>query len=238
MAYWSEFVQSPPGFYGKDIAIDIISALVVLLICYFSFKNYLLDKQTNKKHLLLAIAFAMLGGSFLVKVLTNIASHKTGVMDQTFIVNLLGIRINQYYPDVLAIGFLTYALLTLFGFYALYALSANDRLSMNYIIIAYFIVISTYFSRFNYYLLYFTAFLFIAAITRRYIFTYIANKHENTKYLAVSFALIALSQFTFIFTSTDSSLYTIAELIQLAGYGVLLYTFISVLKHAGKKNKN
>jgi len=74
MVYWLDFVQSPPGFYGKDIAIDLISALVVLIIGFFAFKLYLMDKE-NKRNFLLTGAFLVLGGSFIIKSITNILTH-------------------------------------------------------------------------------------------------------------------------------------------------------------------
>ena len=61
------------------------------------------------------------------------------------------------------------------------------------------------------------------------------NKYSNTLYLFISFGIIALSQFVFIFTSSNPILYAVAELIQLVGYLFLLYTFVMVLRNAKKK---
>lgn len=234
MVYWLDFVYSPPWFYGKDIAIDIISAIVVLLIAVFSFRNFLLDKE-NKRHLFLSAAFFLLGLSFIVKILTSILTHTEGLITRHFWVSVLGRDIIQSYTFLSALGFLLFAILTLFGFYILYALSSKDELSMNYIIIAYFIIISTYFTRFTHFVLYITAFIFLFALTRRYFISYKENKYKNTFYLCISFGIITLSQFIFIFTSSDAALYALAELIQLVGYLFLLYTFVMVLRNAKKK---
>jgi hypothetical protein len=234
MVYWLDFVYSPPGFYGKDIAIDIISAIVVLLIGVFAFRNFLLDKK-NYRHLLLSLAFVILGGSFFVKILTNILSHhQVGI--SSYLTGLLIPDIILNYSLLPALGFLIYATLTLFGFYILYTLtSPKDIISSDYLIIAYFIIICTYFARFNYFLFYVTAFLFLLAISRRYYLAYKKSKYLNTFFLCISFGIITLSQFVFIFTSSDHALYVAAELIQLIGYLFLLYTFMMVLRNAKKK---
>jgi len=234
MVYWLDFVYSPPGFYGKDIAIDIISAIVVLLIGLFSFRNFLLDKK-NYRHLLFSAAFVILGGSFFVKVLTNIMSHHQVGLSR-YLTGLITPSIIPAYSLLPAFGFLLYATLTLFGFYILYALTSDHEVwSFDYLIIAYFIIIFTYFARFNYSLFYVTAVLFLAAITRRYYLSYKKNQYKNTKLLCLSFGVITLSQFVFIFTSSNHALYVAAEIIQLIGYLFLLYTFMMVLRNAKKK---
>jgi hypothetical protein len=234
MVYWLDFVYSPPWFYGKDIAIDVLSAIVVLLIGVFSFRNFCLDKK-NKRHFILGGAFVLLGASFIVKILTNVLSHIEGWLSRQFWVSILGKDIITSYTLLSAIGFLLFSLLTLFGFYILYALSSKDELSMNYFIIAYFILVSTYFTRFTYFIFYVSAFIFLLALSRRYFLSYLKNKYQNTLFLCISFSIITLSQFVFIFTSQNPALYAIAELIQLIGYLFLLYTFILVLRNAKKK---
>jgi len=234
MVYWLDFVYSPPWFYGKDIAIDILSAIVVLLIGVFSFKNFLLDKK-NKRHFFLSCAFILLGLSFITKIVVNILTHTQGWLSKQFWLSILGTEIIKPYGFLSAIGFLLYALLTLFGFYILYVLSSKDELSMNYVIIAYFILVSTYFTRFTYFIIYITAFIFLFAITRRYFLCYNETKYKNTLYLGISFGVITLSQFVFIFTSSNHAIYVLAELIQLVGYLFLLYTFVMVLRNAKKK---
>ena len=233
MVYWLEFVQGPAGFYGKDIAIDLVSAIVVLLIGVFSFRNYLLDKK-NHRHLLLSLATVMLSGSFFVKILTNILSHHQIGLSK-YLTGLIIPSIIPAYSMLPAAGFLLYSILTLVGFYILFTLtSKRELLSFDYLIIAYFIIVSTYFARFNYVLFYITALLFLVAISRRYFLAYNENRYKNTLILGISFSLIALSYLAFIFTSTNHALYVLAELIQLIGYLFLLYTFTLVLRNAKK----
>ena len=234
MVYWFDFVYSPPGFYGKDIAIDVLSAVVVLLIGVFSFRNFFLDED-NKKHIYISLGYLLLGASFIAKIITSLLSHNQELMRGSF--TLFGDSVYSY-TALPALGFLLYAFLTLFGFYMLYSLTSKERLTMNYVIIAYFILVSVFFSRFNYHLLYLSAMIFLVAVARRYYLAYRKYGNSNTLFLAKSFGLIAVSQLMFLFTYQSRALYMAAEIIQLLGYGALLFTFLRVLKHAGKKNKD
>ncbi|MBU1199409.1 MAG: hypothetical protein KKF46_03610 [Nanoarchaeota archaeon] len=234
MVYWLDFVYSPPWFYGKDIAIDIIGLIIVLLIGFFSFRNFALDKK-NKRHFILGGAFVLLGLSFIAKILTNLFTHMHAWKFKPFLINILGKEIVASSGLLSAFGFFLFALLTLFGFYIIYALSSKDELSMNYVIIAYFIIVLTYFTRFTYFILYVTAFVFLLAISRRYFLSYKKNRYKNTLWLCLSFSVITLSQFVFIFTSSNPTLYVLAEIIQLIGYLFLLVTFLMVLRNAKKK---
>jgi hypothetical protein len=205
---------------------------VVLLIGLFSLRNFLLDRK-NYRHLLLSAAFFLLGGSFLVKVLTNIMTHHT-VGVSYYLSGLIIPNIIPSYSLLPALGFLVYASMTLFGFYILYALTSKEILTTDYVIIAYLIIIATYFARFNYHLLYVTGLLFLVAMTRRYYLTYKNKGYKNTLFLTISFGIITISQLVFIFTYSSEMLYAIAELIQLLGYLFLLYTFMMVLRNAKK----
>jgi hypothetical protein len=235
MVYWYDFVYSPPGFYGKDIAIDALSAIVVLLISYFSFRYFLLDRKNNKQALA-SIAFLLLGLSFIAKILINVITHNEKLLTSHMII--FGVDFGITYSVFSAVGFLAHAFLTLFGFYLLYALASKDSLSMNYIIIAYLLVISTYFSRFNYSIFYLTTLLFVAALSRRYFMSFKEFKYRNTLLLCYSFSIIGISQFIFIFTVHSRMLYVAAEILQVIGYLFLLYTFLMVLKNARQKDKD
>ncbi|NTV23520.1 MAG: hypothetical protein HGA85_04055, partial [Nanoarchaeota archaeon] len=58
-----QLVYSPAWFYGKDIIIDIISIVVLLLVSLAGFRYYLMSR--NKKMLYLVLSFSLLALAFL-----------------------------------------------------------------------------------------------------------------------------------------------------------------------------
>ena len=103
-----------------------------------------------------------------------------------------------------------------------------------FILFIYFILAITYFSISQYFLFHLTSLFLLFFITYAYFKNYFKNKKKNSQFLAISFAIIGLSQLIFIFIPFHSMVYVIAELIQLGGYILLLLSFLGVIKNIKK----
>ncbi len=227
-----EIVYSPQWFYGKDLPIDVLSLFVLFLIGFSSVTYYRLNRK--KKHLLLAISFFLLAASFLFKILTNFTiyyrifeTHRLGFLTITY----EALRASNV---LFTTGFFLYRVLMLVGLYFLYAVYVKQE-ARTIVITSYLLLISSYFSRSAYYVFHLTALLFLLLITSQYWRNYRATRHATNQLLFASFSLITLSQLVFIFIKLQPLLYVIAELVQLAGYILLLTTFVKVLNDGKKK---
>ena len=230
-----KFVYSPQWFYGKDILIDIVSILVLLLIAFFSVKYYKIKK--NRNYLFLALSFALLAGSFLFKILMNfniyfkfIEKRQIGIITPIY-------QSMKSSHSLFITSFLLYWLLTVFAIYVLYSIYQKQSLS-NHLLNIYLIFISTYLSYPDYYIFHITLLVLLGIITLDYSRRYINRKHFATRLVAFSFGTIALSQICFIIVDINNQFYVAGELIQLVGYVSLLIAFIMVLRYGRKENKN
>lgn len=229
-----QVVYTPQWFYSKDLLIDAISALVLLLIASFSVMYYKLNKK-NKNYLYLAGSFFLIALSFLFKILTNFTIYY-----KVFVTGHLGDFILTY-PTVQVsnvlffVGFLLYRLLTLLGLYMLYSVYQKNQSKSNIFLMVLFIIILTYFSELEYFIFHIIALALLVLITLQYYNTYKKNKQSASKFVTASFAIIGVSQIFSIFIFYDNVYYVVAELIQLVGYLILLMTFIRVLRDAKKK---
>lgn len=232
-----QLVYSPEWFFGHDIIIDIFSIIVLLLIGAFSIKYFKIDK--NKiSYLWLAISFIIIALSFFFKIASNfrvyydiLTTEKLGLMAFT-VHSLTSANLVPY------LGFLLYRVFALIGLYILYEIYQKEHDISKIVLMISLILINIYFSRSAYYIFHLISLIILIFITRNYYENYNKVKKKPAKMLTYGFAVITLSQFLFIFTNTDSLFYVIAELIQLLGYMILLYTFMMVLKHAKKKKQN
>jgi len=230
-----ELIYSPRWFYGKDIVIDIVSILVLLLISYFSVRYYKINNQ-NKKYLFFASSFGFMALSFIFKILTNFTLYSKVIQTKqigfvTFTYNAI-----QSSSILFTAGFLIYRILMLTGLLILYSMYSNTK-KANIMLLLYLVFISTYFSRSAYYVFHLTALMFLVMITIQYWNNYKRFKHNTNKWLFYSFSFISLSQIVFVFMRFHALFYVTAELIQLLGYLSLLVTFIKVLKDGKKKRK-
>lgn len=227
-------VYSPQWFYGKDLMIDAVSGLVLLLIAITSFRFYRINRS-NKNHLLMAISFLFLAVSFAFKILTHFTLYYTtnGIKDLGFV--KITYQIIKPTDTLFAIGFLAYRLLTLLGLYALYSVYQKNQSSSNICMIIFLLITSTYFSKDAYYMFHLTSMILLALVTYHYFTNYSKNKNLSTKLLAYSFALITVSQVMFMLTHYGLILGVTGEVVQLIGYTILLITFVMVIKHGKKK---
>jgi hypothetical protein len=227
-----EVVFTPQWFYGKDLIIDFISLLVLLFIAYFSFSYFRLNKQI--KYCNLSLSFLLLALSFIFKIMMNftiyynvLETKKIGFI--TFSYNVLKSSDTLFF-----VGFLVYRLLTLIGLYMLYSLYKKQP-KTNIFLIAYLLIISTYFTQSAYYVFHMTSLILLVMITYEMFRNYKKKKHNTTKWLTISFGIITLSQILFIYVKLNHNLYVIGEVIQLVGYVLLMITFLKVLYYGKKK---
>ena len=230
-----ELVYSPMWFYGKDIIIDIVSIFVLILIAFFSLKYYRYNKK-NKNYLILSSSFFIIALSFLFKILTNFSLYYNVLETKNMGFVTFTYQTIRSTDTLFFIGFFLYRLLTLFGLFILFNIYEKKKGINTILLISYLLMISTYFSQSAYYIFHITSLLLLAIITIQYYKNSGSIRSFTPKLLAVSFAVIALSQILFIFIRIDLIYYVIAEIVQLVGYILLLITFM-VLKYGKKKQK-
>jgi hypothetical protein len=231
-----EVVYSPEWFYGKDIAIDIVSIIVLLLIGFFSIRYYRLDRK-NRNYLSLGASFLLLASAFIFKVLTNFTIYYHELEVQRVGLSVIAYQTVEASYILFYLGFLLHRMMFLFGLYVLYSIYQPQE-KPNIVLMVYFIFISAYFSEMAYYVFHITALVFLFFITLQYYRNYRENRMPTSRMLLASFLAIAVSQLLFVFVEFSQTFYVIAEFIQLAGYIVLLLMLVTVLRHGKKKKQD
>ena len=233
-----ELVYSPKWFFGKDIAIDVVSLIVLVLIGLFALKYYSINKK-KKSYFYLALSFFVLGIAFLCKIMTNFTIYyiDTQIRQVGFLV--FTVHTLKSTDVLFFLGLLLYRVLTLIGLYILYLIYFHNKQPRSTTFIIFLLlVLLTYFTLDACFVFHLVSFLLLIFITRQYFINYKKNKRGTTKLLAYSFALIALSQLLFLFLKMSYVTYVAGEILQLVGYCILLFTFIMVLNHGKKKKQN
>ncbi len=225
---------SPQWFYDKDILIDIVSVIVLGLISYVTLRYYQLTRK--RQHMFFSLASALLSLSFIFKIITNFTLYHYVLKTQQIGSFTSTSLIIQNSDTLLLAGTLLYRLLTLLGFYLLFSIYYNQQPKPVYTLMIFFIFVATCFTSTNYYIFHLAVLLFLIFIVRKYYQNYIKTRDRPAKLIFISFGIIMLSQFVFLFINFTNVLYVLAEIIQLFGYSLLLTSFIMVLYY-GKKKK-
>ncbi len=229
----SRFIYSPAWFFGKDIFIDVLSVIVLLLIAYFSYRFYSLSRE--KKYAFFSTSYLVIALSFIFKIITNFSAYyNTQQIREVkrFVVK----TVSASGPTLFNVTYFFHRLLLLLGLYFLYKTLDREQATADNIFIIFFILLTTYFSTSAYFVFHLTSLMILMAVSWRYYVLYKARGNENTKRLYQSFSIIAVSSLVFIFVNLSKKLYVVAETIQLVGFLLLLYTFIKVMIH-GKEEK-
>lgn len=230
-----QVVFSPKWFWGKDIIIDSIALVVLLLIAIFATKYYRIKKSKN--YLYLALSLYSIALSFFSKILINFTIYYQ-VLHTQVIGSLEYTQVILKSSEILAVsGLFFYRVFTLLGLFLLYSIYEKQS-KANIVLMVYLILISIFFSKEQYYIFYLNTFIFFGIISNRYYQNYKKNKKRTSGMLAASFSIITLSQAFFMLVKFTKYFYVVGEIIQLIGYVVLLITFIMVLKHGREKVKD
>ena len=230
-----ELIFSPHWFYGKDIGIDIVSVLTLLVITIFSYQLYKMSKE--QKYGLYTLGFFTLALSFIFKIFTNFELYYNTTQAQ----NVGLINFTYHIATITNIsfftGFIGYRALTFIGLFLLYLVYYKERTDrVTIVLYTYFLLVATYFTQFSYYVFFMTNALFLALITRKLWKNYNENMRTSARNMAISFTILTASQIIFMFTGMYETLYVLGELVQLIGSLLLLWTLALILYH-GKKTK-
>jgi len=232
----TQVVISPDWFASQDMIILGFSVITLLLIAAFSLRFYFFKKKEHKSYLYFAASFLLLAISFLWKIATDITIYYDIIKTKQVGIFTITYQTVRAEKVLFVAGHFAHYLLMLLGLYILYVV-LNRKSTMNHLLILYFIVMTTIFSNFSYFIFHLTAFVLLLGISYRYYLICRKNKRTVTKLIFTSFSIIALSQIMYMFVKLWGNVYVVAQITQLIGFILLLVAFILVLKN-GKKKSN
>jgi len=213
-------------FVGKDIYIDIFSAVVLAIVLGYAASFVKLNPK--REYQFFIAAFALLALSFVFQTLAHFTLyHTTTTVKQMGIITLTTTIIKRQ-DWIIFWSTLLYRACTLLGLYFLYQVyAAKQRLPL-VLFQAYLLLLVGFLSQTAYYAFHLTALILLALVLSS------AWKRADTWFLA-SVGLLLLSQAIFLLLVLGNLVYVAAELVQLLGFVLLLITFILVLRHAKKR---
>ncbi|MBS3071211.1 hypothetical protein J4407_02850 [Candidatus Pacearchaeota archaeon] len=228
-----KIVFTPDWFINNDVLIEAFSFLILFLFFLFALKAYNLSKKRSV--LYLGIGFLVIALGDLASIFTKLVLYyDTGItseIGQAIITSQIVSTVDIFYY----IGFFFHRLLTLLGLYAIYKIPpAKNKISSEFFLTIFLILVVSLLSHSFYYLYYLTAFVILLMIIFEYSKVYKKEKLVTTRMLLTSFIILAVANFTFMFSKLGP-IYVISQNIQLVGYVILLVLVIRILKNGTKE---
>ena len=227
-----KIVFTPDWFLTSDILIDVFSFVILLVFFMFAFRSYKLSKK--RRILYIGIGFLLIALAELSNIMTKLPLYY-----HTQIVHQIGAAVVSY--DIVKtvdifyyFGFFFDRILTLLGLYLMYKLPL-ERVSGEFFLNIYLIVIISLMSQSFYYVYHLTALILLIFLINKFYKIYRKDGVTNTGILVMAFVLLALSQMVFLFSELNY-VYVTGQFIQLASYLMLLILIVKIVKD-GKKEK-
>ena len=223
-----KIVFTPDWFLGKDILVGFFSFIVLVILSVLAVKGYKLKK--NKSLLSLGTGFGLIALAQLASIFTKLVlyyeSAPVRAIGRAIITSQIVSSIDIFYYA----GFFCYSFLTLMGLFTIYKIPQKKIYAGDYVIIAYFAVLSSLLSGKFFYLFHITAFLLLVLVISNYLKIYRENKFMNTRILIISFSILAFSQLVYIL-SKIGVFFALSNIMELISYTILLFLIIRIIKH-------
>ncbi len=219
---------TPEWFQEIDTLFEAISILATFIIALAAYKFYKLSGEGRYKWF--SASFFLIALAYFFKILTNLFVYNEEQVRQTlggytYVVNYIH---EYYYIEVF--GTLAFRFLMLVGLFGLYYIitRCQDRKTIPFVVFLMFF--TTIFSTIQYFAFHLTAALILGLIVWQYYDLY--KKQKKTFSICnpiVAFGILFLSQIIFSLLFLTPKMYVIAEIVQLFGFLLLLYNYISMV---------
>src|SRR3989338_10288498 len=226
--------NTPVWFHGWDILVEAVILLVVLLIAAYSWRIYKFNNENRFAYFSLAFIFLALG--LLFEMLTSGIVYFTPVRDVAADVlrPVAGPRL--VFSGLLYRGGFFLQMAPILGAWLLIffiSQKPRERLRKFYelsqiALFVYLILLISIVSNFKYFVFYLTSAVLLGLIVLNYYKNYLENNNQHTYRIMLAFLLILASNILLVFVFLVPSLYVLGEIVALAGFLLLLYTYNSI----------
>jgi len=226
--------NTPVWFHGWDILVEAVILLVVLLIAAYSWRIYKFNHENRFAYFSLAFIFLALG--LLFEMLTSGIVYFTPVRDVAADVlrPVAGPRL--VFSGLLYRGGFFLQMAPILGAWLLIffiSQKPRERLRKFYelsqiALFVYLILLISIVSNFKYFVFYLTSAVLLGLIVLNYYKNYLENNNQHTYRIMLAFLLILASNILLVFVFLVPSLYVLGEIVALAGFLLLLYTYNSI----------
>ncbi len=219
---------SPKWFNGVDCIFEGIGLVVTLLIAFYGLKLFKFSKDERYKYF--SWSFLSMSVALLFKILTNFTFYQQVLERHTHGLYIITFNVVHSVTPFYVAGVTAYHILMLAGLAGLYHVMDKRSDLKQTLITLFMVIVIALFSAQSYFVFHLTSSVFIAAIAYNLYRNYTQNRSGKALFTIAAFSVLLLSQIAFIFVVLNSYTYVVAEVIQLAGFVLLLYNYCLLTK--------
>lgn len=212
----------PQWFFGYDVLLELLFALVTLLVSIYAFKVYKLSGE--RQPALFGASFLLISLSYLAQCLLNfmiVSELNKDICNAMKLANIDTLNAMGIYSHMFFFisGLLLLAYMTL-------KTKSVKTLSLVFIL-SYALL---WFSSDTFYAFYFLSSLLLVYIVVYYLSNYIKHKQKRTLLVLIAFAFLLFGSIHFIFSINHSLFYALGHILGLIAYILILINLIIVIR--------
>ena len=231
-----QLFSTPVWFNGWDIAFNVVSIVVALLIAGFSWRVYSFNKEN--KYAYFSLAFVLVAIGLLFQSFTNGVLYFTPVRDVVLEVLRPATGQGLQYSDLFYRGAFFIQMASMLGAWLLiFFLSQKSRARLTKFfevsqiaLFVYFILLISVVSNFTYLVFYVTSLVLLGLIVLNYYKNYLNVQRKNAWLAMLSFLLIFIAHVFFIFVFIHPGFYAFGSILMLLGFLTLLSVYMKSTK--------
>jgi hypothetical protein len=204
----------PRWFFGFDIAMELLFAIIAAALAFFAYKVYRISEEREVR--LFSVSFLMISLSYIVwaGINTFLLSRLTDEVMEISLRNILSLNyiFGLMHMSLFVLGILTLAYATL---------EPKNRGRTYYIIagLALVALVSSSLPWITYQIL---AIFLLSAIVYHYAIDHMCYTNKKARPVFLAFVLLLLSRIDFLFATKSATAYIFGHVLELAAYILIL----------------
>lgn len=212
---------APSWFYGYDVILELLFAVITLVVALFAFRVY---KKTDQRPVrLFGISFLLISISYIIQSIFNfliISEMNRQIctmikLNSIAFFNLLGIYTHMLF---MTLGLVILIVMTC---------KAKKRILWLLLLIS---ILGIFFSSNSLYMFFLFSTIYLAFISFHFIKNYLNKKKTNSLLIALAFLFLLFGNFHFIISVDHALFYAIGHILELAAYMLIATNLYLVLK--------
>lgn len=215
-------IAPPHWFYGFDIFLQFLFAIIALLVGIFAWKIYKTSDQRNVKYL--SLGFFIISLAYILQVVINLI-----IMNQINSVMCLAVKLKTVqYLSLLSMY--THIVFMFLGIILLFMMTLKKDDARVFFLLFFMGIIALLFSYNPVYVFYILTSLLLFVIFEYFFRHYLKKKKLNTLIIVFAFGFLFLSNILFFFALDYITAYVLGYLFELMGYILIFFNFVLVSK--------
>jgi len=221
---------TPQWFFGYDVVLELLFAVITLLVSYYAWKIYKVSEERNLR--LFSMAFLFIALSYIIQSILNFVILERLDDDIAGMINIQSVYLLNLF------GIYMHAILFLVGLLILTYVALKIYSLRTFVLLILLVFSALYFSPYKTFLLFFISTLLLGFIVYYYLTNYWNNRKATTLLVLIAMILLFIGYIHFIFATENSMYYVIGHFMELAAYILVLINLLIILRVGKHKHKN